>query len=103
MPKYSNNNSRRRGRNSQGQFANVKFSDGNKGKIAIGSISNWNNHHGMTSTGAKVNSLQSSTIGLTTIIKTQGGSVLSAPTNDVEVFAVDLLKGLGYTISSPKV
>lgn len=62
----------------------------------------WDHHHGQTASGAKVNSLQSTEVGESLIIRTEtGGPSLSVSKNEFEVAAVQILSKMGYRMQPP--
>lgn len=69
-------------------------------------INQWKTHHGRTSKGTDVRSLRSqlSDDGTALKIAREGDQVgYVAKTNEFEVFAIDLLQGLGYSVTNPQV
>lgn len=62
----------------------------------------WNHHHGQTASGQKVNSLQTTTIGDSLLIRTgKGGPTLSVTHDEFEVAAVQILGEMGYKLTPP--
>ncbi len=62
---------------------------------------NWTDHHGTTANGNKVMSLRSTQIGGTIIIQKANGAKMAYSLDEAEVFARDLLGGLGYSWTAP--
>ncbi len=62
---------------------------------------NWTDHHGTTANGAKVMSLRSTQIGDKVIIQKANGAKMDYSLDEAEVFARDLLGGLGYSWTAP--
>lgn len=68
-------------------------------RINASQLGTWTPHHGKTIGGVKVQSLASTVVGDSTLIKRDNDSVTSFKTNELEVMAVDMLTGLGYKVS----
>jgi len=86
------------------KFVPFYNNDGSKGKIDIHSIptDKWASHHGTALDGTKVNSLDSITVGASTILVTQNGATLSVKTQDLEVFATQFAEKCGYSLTPAK-
>lgn len=63
----------------------------------------WNHHHGETASGQKVNSMQTTMIGDSILLRTgNGGPTLSVTQAEFEVAAAQILTGMGYTLQVPQ-
>lgn len=60
-------------------------------------IENWKKYHGVTVTGAKVNSIMASTKDDSVFLK-KGGTILSVTKDELEVFARQYLSNNGFTV-----
>lgn len=69
--------------------------------IDASQISNWRTHHGTTASGQKVNSMQSTSIGDSIILKS-GQAMLSVSQADFEVMSVQYLTEIGFSITPPR-
>lgn len=82
----------------------AQLENGSKVMINLESIplDNWKTYHGITAKGDKVHSLSGCQVGRTTILATDNGVAFSAPTDEVEVFAIQFLKDKGYAVEANK-
>ena len=86
--------------NRRPQFVPVTLENGVKASVQTATISDWTTHHGQTIPGVKVNSLLSKQVGNSIIIaKSADGPAFSVTKDDLEVFAAQYLKGIGYSVS----
>ncbi len=82
----------------------AKLANGSKVMINLESIpsESWKTYHGTTADGTKVESLSGCEIGRTTILATDSGVAFSAPTAEIEVFAIQFLQDKGYAVTANK-
>ncbi|MCR4330331.1 MAG: hypothetical protein NUV49_00360 [Patescibacteria group bacterium] len=82
----------------------AQLANGSKVTVNLESIpiENWKTYHGTTAKGDKVQSLHGCEVGRTTILATDNGVAFSAPTDELEVFAVQFLEDKGYAITANK-
>ena len=94
------------GNQAQKQSKTVPFimENGTKAFVNTAEISQskWNYHHGKTAAGQEVQSLQSTEVGNSLLIrKDNSGPTLSVSQDEFEVAAVQILTAKGFTVKSP--
>ena len=88
---------------STAHFIPFVMPDGTTATTTRDKIQGWTPHHGKTAAGQQVKSLQSKVIGESLFVtKIGGGPVLSAGKDEFEVFAMQYLTGLGFTVTPPQ-
>jgi hypothetical protein len=95
----------RRGQNKANFNQRVPVSvDGTTQMIPAGAIAqdNWHKAHGTALDGTSVHSAEFAQFGDSTLIRGDGGHVLSMPTPDAEILAVTLAGHFGYKVTPKK-